>query len=227
MFVVAIDGPAGSGKSTTAKRVAAELCFRHLDTGAMYRALTCLAIQKQIDSANSAALVELARASRISFASGDSGAQRVLIAGADVSEAIRTPEVSAGVSQVAAHSAVREALVERQRELAISETGVVMEGRDIGTVVFPEADVKVFLVASLEERAKRRVKDFAANGVKTNVQEQVDLIMRRDASDSEREASPLIKADDAIEVDTTRMSIDEQVSHIVRLSRERMTERGA
>lgn len=223
MFVVAIDGPAGSGKSTTAIRVAAELGFRHLDTGAMYRALTWLAIQKQINLDDASVLADLAQSAQISFSPDNSGGQLVSIAGQDVTEEIRSPEVSECVSQLSAHVDVRSALVARQRELAASDTGVVVEGRDIGTVVFPNADLKVFLVASIEERAQRRVRDFAADGVVTSVADQIELMMKRDLADSGRDASPLVEAKDAALIDTSKLSIDEQVDKVVSLARERMS----
>ncbi|MCH7879347.1 MAG: (d)CMP kinase [candidate division Zixibacteria bacterium] len=223
MFVVAIDGPAGSGKTTTAKRVAAELGFRHLDTGAMYRALTWLAIQKQINLDDASALADLAQSAQISFSPDNSGGQLVSIAGQDVTEEIRSPEVSECVSQLSAHVDVRSALVARQRELAASDTGVVVEGRDIGTVVFPNADLKVFLVASIEERAQRRVRDFAADGVVTSVADQIELMMKRDLADSGRDASPLVEAKGAALIDTSKLSIDEQVDKVVSLARERMS----
>lgn len=188
----------------------------------MYRALTWLALQKQIKFDNSSALSELAQSVQISFSPDNSGGQLVFIGGEDVTDAIRSPEVSEYVSQLSVHADVRAELVARQREMAASETGVVMEGRDIGTVVFPAANVKVFLVASIEERAQRRVKDFARDGVITSVADQIELMMNRDLEDSRREASPLVEAKDAVLIDTSKLSIDEQVDQVVSLARERM-----
>lgn len=188
----------------------------------MYRALTWLAFQKQINLDDASALADLAQSAEISFSPDDSDGQLIFIAGDDVTEEIRSPGVSESVSQLAAHADVRSALVTRQRELAASESGVVMEGRDIGTVVFPNADVKVFLVASIEERAQRRVKDFAKDGVITSVADQIELMMKRDLTDSGREASPLVEAKDAVLIDTSKLSIDEQVEQVVSLARERM-----
>jgi cytidylate kinase len=213
-FVVAIDGPAGAGKSTTARRVAERLGFLYLDTGAMYRALTWKALEGGIDLADEEALGELAETSRIDIDSEGRG-DRLLVDGDDVTEEIRTPEVSRAVSHVAKVPAVRRAMVRLQRAIA-NEGRFVVEGRDIGTVVFPDADVKVYLEASLEERAERRRRELSDRGVQQTHGELVEEIRRRDEIDSGREDSPLTRADDAGPLDTTGLTIEGQVDEVVR-----------
>ena len=197
-MLVAIDGPAGAGKSTVARAVARALGFTYLDTGAMYRA-AALASTRGADPAGDL---------RIEFDDG-----RVLLDGEDVSEAIRTPEVSQAASQVAARPEVREAMVRRQRAL-FDRADWVAEGRDIGTVVAPDAAVKVYLTASPEERARRRADELGLD-VDRVLADQRD----RDRRDSEREVSPLRRADDAVELDSTQLSIDEVVDRIVGMVR--------
>lgn len=229
MFIIAIDGPAGSGKSTTARGVADALGFAHLDTGAMYRAVTLQAFQKQVSPEDGPALANLARQMKISFQPcGEpmEGSQRVLVDGVDVTAEIREPLVSAAVSRVSAQSELREALVEKQREYGKSAESVVAEGRDIGTVVFPEADLKVYLDASIDERARRRAAELQLSGVETTVEEQRLRISQRDETDSGREASPLREASDAVNIDTTGLTIDEQIERVTELARERMREKG-
>lgn len=215
-MIIAIDGPAASGKSTVAKAVAARLGIRHLDTGAMYRALAWLALEEGIPLDDGVALAELAQAHPVSFqyACGSSLATAVLIADTNVITAIRQPEVDAAVSPVSAVPAVREALVQRQRELA-GESDTVVEGRDIGTVVFPSAEVKVFLTASAEERARRRAIDMRNLGHEVAEDEVRSRIERRDRYDSTREASPLVPAADAELLDTTGLSVEQVVDEIV------------
>jgi cytidylate kinase len=193
--IIAIDGPAGSGKSTVAREVARRLGVGYLDTGAMYRSVTHAALERGIDLADGVALAELARRLRI-----DVG-ERVTIDGVDVTGAIRSPVVSATVSQVSAHPDVRVELVERQRSWAVGHPDGVVEGRDIGTVVFPAARLKVFLTAGERERARRR-------------NEEAD-VERRDRLDSTREASPLKAADDAMVIDTTDLRVDQVVDRIL------------
>ena len=202
-MVVAIDGPAGAGKSTVARQLADRLGFRYLDTGAMYRALTWLAIERGLDLEDGEALAELAREHQVSLDGG-----RVAIAGGDVTEAIRTPEIDRVVSSVARHPAVRAVLRERQRALA-EEGDAVMEGRDIGAVVWPEAEVKVYLVAEAAERARRRVQErpgLGANALAT------DLRLR-----DERDAFQMRPAKDAETIDTTELEVDEVVERIERM----------
>lgn len=216
-MIIAIDGPAASGKSTVAKALARHLGVRHLDTGAMYRAVAWLALESGVPLDDAEGLAALAGINPIEFDyEGDASlATAVCIAGRDVTAAIRTPEVDAAVSPVAAVPAVREALVEQQRRLA-SAHDTVVEGRDIGTVVFPHAEVKVFLTASAEERARRRRIDLAAQGLDVEQAEVQARIERRDRYDSTREASPLEIAADADLLDTTGMSVEQVVDALER-----------
>lgn len=217
-MIIAIDGPAASGKSTVAKAVARRMGIRHLDTGAMYRAVAWLALQRHLPLEDSSALAELARANPITFDyAGDAPiATAVYIDDTDVTTAVRSPEVDASVSAVAAVPAVRSALVAQQRMLADARD-VVAEGRDIGTVVFPDAPVKVYLTASAEERARRRQVDLAALGHAVDQDEVQARLERRDRFDSTREASPLEAAPDAHLLDTTGLSIEQVVDRVVSL----------
>ncbi|NTW27952.1 MAG: (d)CMP kinase [Coriobacteriia bacterium] len=220
-MIIAIDGPAGSGKSTVAKRVAAQLGFCYLDTGAMYRAVAVRALDEGIALADEGAVTRLARRDSIEFVpERGSCASKVLIAGTDVTSAIRMPRIDEAVSVVARIPHVREALVDQQRELA-RIGNVVMEGRDIGTVVFPDAELKVFLTAAPEERARRRAAQQKASGMQVAQSDVRDAIERRDEIDSTREHSPLTSADDAVEIDTTGVSLEEVVDRIVSLAKER------
>ena len=211
-LVIAIDGPAGSGKSTVAKGTARALGLRRLDTGAMYRALTKAALDQAIDPRDDRALATLAR--KTSF---EHQGDRILVDGRPVGRAIRTPEVSGAVSTVSAHSAVRRELVRRQREL-IGKGGVVVEGRDIGTVVCPNADLKVFLVASAGERARRRHKELTAKGIPVSFERLKKELLRRDRLDTRRPVSPLVPASDAVVIDSTEKSPRQVVAEIVRLA---------
>lgn len=220
--MIAIDGPAGSGKSTTAKIIAEKLGFVYLDTGAMYRALTYWSFQKNVEPSNAGKLAELAREIPLRF-DASTGVNRVYVGDEDVTKKIRTPEITRAVSEISAHADVRRAMVEKQ--IAIGKNGsIVAEGRDTTTVVFPDADVKVFMDASVEERARRRVLDMNEMGIKTSQGEQVKEIMRRDKLDSERAHSPLKMADDAAVVDTTNITIEEQVEKIIQLLYELVNE---
>ena len=213
--VIAIDGPAGAGKSTTAKLLAERLGFYYLDTGAMYRALTYFALKNGISPSDGEKLAAAARKLHFEFDYQD-GFSRILINSVDVSTEIRTPEVTAHVSEVSAHKMVREAIVAKQRELG-KRGSLVAEGRDTTTVVFPRAEVKIYLEASIAERARRRLLDLAKMGVGTSLEEQETEIRRRDEYDSKRAHSPLTKARDAFLVDTTNLTIEQQVDHIVSL----------
>jgi cytidylate kinase len=217
-FVVAIDGPAGSGKTTTARAVAERLGYRYLDTGALYRALALAVIRSGIKDPHGEEALAVCRAARVRPV-WEGRAMRVLLDGEDVSEEIRSPEVTRLVSPLSARPEVRALLVDLQRE-AGREGGIVVEGRDIGSVVFPEAGLKVFLVADPEERARRRWKEIEASGVRANLEEIRRAIDERDRRDSGRSVAPLVRAKDAVEIDTTRLTIDEQVDRIVRLARE-------
>ena len=213
-FVVAIDGPAGAGKSTIARQVAGKLGFAYIDTGAMYRAVTWKLLQT--GEAFSPALAgELAQRIRIVFVP-EGEINRVLVDGTEVTRAIRSIEVTSLVSKVAAVPAVRDAMVAQQRRMGM-EGGIVMDGRDIGTVVFPAAQCKIFLTASVEERALRRDKELAAKGEAVNYEQLRTAIARRDKEDSERAVSPLRQAEDAIYLDTTEMDITRVTEEILRL----------
>jgi CMP/dCMP kinase len=220
-IIIALDGPAGSGKSTTARRVAQTLGYVYIDTGAMYRAITLSALRANA-AIEDAALAPLVQAAQIQLLPSEQG-QRTILNNEDVTDEIRSTRVTETVSAVSALSSVRSAMVERQRELG-NAGGVVMDGRDIGTVVFPAAELKVFLVASLEERARRRLAELAAsnNAQTLTLEEMCRQIEARDRQDSEREISPLRKADDAIEIDTSTLSIDDQAGRILALARERI-----
>jgi CMP/dCMP kinase len=212
-IAVAIDGPAAAGKSTVAKIVAKKLSYIYIDTGAMYRAITLKALENNVDVNDEKALVSLLETTIIKLVQSDDG-QRVLLDERDVTFDIRTSEVTNNVSYVAQHPKVREDMVARQQQLA-DERGVVMDGRDIGTKVIPDAEVKIFLIASVEERAKRRHVENLNKGFSSDIERLKQEIEKRDLIDSEREASPLVKAVDAIEIDTTSLSIEEVADRIL------------
>lgn len=213
-IIIAIDGPAGSGKSTTARLVAQRLGYTYIDTGAMYRALTLKVIQSGIDPNDENEIAKLAENTRIElfYRNGD---LKVLLDGEDVTEKIRSPQVTSLVSLVSAHPKVRETMVKKQRELG-KNGGVVMDGRDIGTVVFPEADLKIFMKADVKERARRRQKEMESQGFYVELDELIKEIEERDKFDSTREVAPLKKAKDAIEIDTTNLTIEEQVEIVLK-----------
>ena len=202
-MIIAIDGPAGSGKSSTAKAVAARLGITYLDTGAMYRVITLKSLREGITATDETALGKLCSRTVISF-EGIVPEVKVFMDGEDVTDAIRSDEVTKNVSDYCAPLAVRTAMVEQQRTFAKGHS-VVLDGRDIGTVVFPDADLKFFMTASVEERARRRMHDFAKLGISKTIGELIEEIALRDKKDSTRAISPLCKAADAEEVDTTRM----------------------
>ena len=216
-LIVAIDGPSGAGKGTVARTVSAALGYRHIDTGAMYRAVGWKALRDGLSLDDEAAVAGLAERAHIDM---DGGA--VIIDGHDVTTAIRTPEIDRAATAVARLPRVRAALVARQRTMGAGG-GVVMEGRDIGTVVFPDADVKIYLDASAEERARRRVNDPAHSGGRSGQAAVAEAIAARDRSDTTRTASPLTIAPDAVRIDTTTMSIDDVVSEVLALVRRRLT----
>ena len=212
-LIIAIDGPSGAGKGTVSRALAQALGYRHVDTGAMYRAVGWKAQHDGIPLTDEDAVARLARSADI-----DVEGARVAIDGHDVTTAIRTPEVDRIASSVARLSRVREALVERQRAIG-EEGGVVMEGRDIGSVVFPHADVKIFLDASEEERARRRAHDPAHSGSQQGHAAVAAAIQERDASDKTRAASPLALAPGAVHIDTTAMPIESVVERVLALVR--------
>jgi len=217
---IAIDGPAGAGKSTIAKIVAESLGFTYIDTGAMYRAVTYKAMQQNIHLDDEAKLAEMLAASSIELKPSPKG-QLVFLDGENVSDAIRSNEVTSSVSQVAAHAKVRELLVAQQQKLA-ANGGVVMDGRDIATHVLKNAELKIFMSATVEERARRRYIDNEKRGIASSLEKLQEDIALRDKMDSEREASPLIQAADAIYLDTTELSIDAAAQAILKLAQEKM-----
>lgn len=223
-FIFAVDGPSGSGKSTTARLVAHRLGIHHIDTGAMYRAVTLCARENHIDPGDGERLEKLAGSLDINLTAVTDGEARVLVGTRDVTDAIREPEITAAVSAVSAHPGVRAAMVKRQRELS-ARGGVILEGRDIGSVVLPWADVKVYLDASLSVRAARRHAELLGAGVATNVEDVERDLLRRDTLDASREASPLVCPVGAWVVDTTNLTIEEQVERVVGLARETAVER--
>jgi cytidylate kinase len=208
-LVIAIDGPSGAGKGTVARAVARELGYRHVDSGAMYRAIGWKALRDGVPLDDEAAIADLAERSRIEITSTD-----VAIDEVDVTRAVRTPEIDRAAAAVARLPRVRGVLVDRQRQLG-ADGAIVMEGRDIGTVVFPRADVKVYLDAAPEERARRRAADPAHTGVPAAVSEVATLLTQRDEIDRTRAASPLYAAADAVVVDTTGKSVDEVVGAVM------------
>jgi cytidylate kinase len=218
-LIIAIDGPAGAGKSTAARRVAQLLHYLYLDTGAMYRAVALKALQEGISSTDAAALARVAGEAKIRLTTQD-GESHVWLDDNEVTRQIRSPEVTEAASLVSTHPAVREALVKQQRRCAAAG-GVVMEGRDIGTVVFPHADLKIFLNASPAERARRRVAELNAQGIAASLEAVSVQMAERDARDSEREASPLTRAPDAVLLDTDHLTIDEVVERILECCRQR------
>ncbi|MGJ9456833.1 (d)CMP kinase [Oceanobacillus sp. CF4.6] len=212
-IAIAIDGPAAAGKSTVAKITAEKLSYIYIDTGAMYRALTLKALNEGINLEDKDAIVDLLMNTEINLKQSFDG-QVVLLDGLDVTNEIRFQDVTTRVSYVAKHAPVRTEMVKRQQEMA-KNRGVVMDGRDIGTHVLPNAEVKIFLVATVEERAKRRYEENVKKGIASNIEVLKNEIEERDRIDSSREASPLIKASDAIEVDTTSLSIIQVAERIL------------
>ncbi len=216
---IAIDGPAGAGKSSIAKAVAKKLGFVYIDTGAMYRAVAVYAIENGIDITDKALTDEILDKIEIDIAYGEEG-QRIFLCKEDVSERIRMPDASLGASNVAVIPRVRLKLVELQRKLA-QKGSVLMDGRDIGTYVLPDAEVKIFLTASVSERAKRRFKELLEKGTEADFEEVKRDIEYRDKNDSEREFAPLKKADDAILLDTSDMTIDEVIDKMIEIIEEK------
>lgn len=217
---IAIDGPAAAGKSTVAKIAAEKLSYIYIDTGAMYRALTYKAIEAGADLENEDKLMDILTGIQIDLLPGDQG-QIILVNGDNVTEVIRTAAVTNSVSIVAKHRKVREEMVRRQKAFSMGG-GVVMDGRDIGTHVLPHAEVKVFLLASVEERAMRRHQENIKKGYPSDLEQLKTDIAYRDKLDSEREVAPLKKADDAVVIDTTSLAIPEVVEKIMLLAEERI-----
>ncbi|MCU0652350.1 MAG: (d)CMP kinase [Candidatus Omnitrophica bacterium] len=213
-MIIAIDGPAGAGKSTVAKILAQKLGFLYIDTGAMYRALTLKTIEQKIDPSDIPAIVDLARHSVIDLINDELGALKVSLDGKDVSSLIREPRITMFVSDIAKIKDVREVMLGLQRKLGKSKDSV-LDGRDIGTVVFPDADKKFYLDAKSDERAKRRYKELVGFGQTITLGDVESDLSNRDKIDSTRECAPLRKAEDAVYVDTTDMSIEEVVKTLL------------
>lgn len=218
-LIIAIDGPSGAGKSTVTKMLADRLGYIHIDTGAMFRAVALAAKRAGIDAGDDDALAALCRGIDISFARNN-GCCRVMSNGEDVTEAIRTPEISSLTSAISARKVVRDFLLHVQRRMG-SCGGVILEGRDIGTVVFPDADVKFFLSASAEERGRRRYLELTARGEEITLADTVAAVIKRDEQDSGREHAPLRRAEDAVDIDSTGLPVDEVLDRMERIVRER------
>ncbi|MCK4690699.1 MAG: (d)CMP kinase, partial [Desulfuromonadales bacterium] len=218
-LIVAIDGPSGAGKSTLSKALARKTGYINIDTGAMYRSVALLVDRQRVDVADEEALRQLCSNLRIEFVR-DAEQERVIVNGEDVSMAIRTPEVSLLTTKVAASRVVREAMVDLQRRMG-QTGGVILEGRDIGTVVFPQAEVKLFLSATAEERGRRRYDELLARGIAVDLQQTIIEIKARDAADSAREHGPLRRADDAADIDSTKLTIDEVLAEMLKIIAER------
>jgi cytidylate kinase len=212
---IAIDGPAGAGKSTIARKIASELGFVYIDTGAMYRALTWEALNKGINTNDAAALQKLALSSDIHFENG----QQIYCNNINVTSDIRLPRITEAVSGVASHPAVREIMVEKQQDMALT-ADIVMDGRDIGECVLPDAEYKFFITASIEERARRRMKELQAKGIACDLQEIKNDIAARDQSDMQRPTGALKILDDSIIIDTSNLSIDEVAARLYAIIRE-------
>jgi CMP/dCMP kinase len=217
---IAIDGPAAAGKSTVAKIIAQKLSYIYVDTGAMYRSLTWKALREGVELENPDKLFELLKKTDITLVN-EANKQKVLVDGIDVTEDIRKPDVTRNVSIVSKHKSVRNEMVRRQQELG-KNGGVVMDGRDIGTHVMPGAEVKIFLLASVDERAIRRHRENIEKGIESDLEQIKKEIAERDKLDTERKIAPLKKADDAIEIDTTSLSVKEVADKILAIVHERI-----
>jgi cytidylate kinase len=218
-LVIAIDGPAGAGKSTVAQKLAARLGLNYVDSGATYRAAALKVLEREVSPEDEGAVVDVVEAADIRFTT-DGDRSSVWLDGRDVTQAIRTPEVTLAAARVSRLSEVRKKLITLQRNL-VQERGVVMEGRDIGTVVFPEAPLKIFLKADVEERARRRLDQDRQEGRASTLEQTAYEIGRRDQLDAERKISPLVPASDAIEIDSTQLTADRVVERILEVVRER------
>ncbi|HXG53383.1 MAG TPA: (d)CMP kinase [candidate division Zixibacteria bacterium] len=221
-FIIAIDGPSGAGKSTLAKRVAKELGFTYLDTGAMYRAIALKVLKEGIDLRSLERLQDLVNRTSIDLVDCD-GSPRVYLDGVDVTDAIRDPEVSQMASKASALKVVRDKMLELQRAIG-ARGGLVAEGRDIGTVVFPEAEVKIYLDASVGERARRRFLELRAAGRDVDFESTVREIEERDRRDSERDLAPLRRAQDAVAIDSSTLSAAEVAERVMRIVRAKLSE---
>ena len=221
IYNIAVDGPSGAGKSTLSRRCAGAFGFIYVDTGAIYRSIALAAYRKGIDRENEEELVSMLPEIEVKMAYDRNGEQKMYLNGEDVSKAIRLPEISACASQVSAHAGVREYLLEMQRKLA-RENNVIMDGRDIGTVVLPEADLKIFLTASAEARAKRRLLELEQKGIETDFETVLSDIIKRDKKDSERAAAPLKAAEDSVLVDTSELDFEQSFRKLCEIISERL-----
>ncbi|MBQ3757332.1 MAG: (d)CMP kinase [Oscillospiraceae bacterium] len=219
-YSIAIDGPSGAGKSTIARRCASAFDFLYVDTGAIYRAVGLASLRAGVDRKSASEVSGILPGLAIDLRYNDSGEQRMFLNGEDISDAIRLPEVSICASDVSALPVVRSYLLEMQRQIARTHH-VIMDGRDIGTVVLPNADLKIFLTASAEARAQRRLKELREKGIDTDFQSVLQDILYRDEQDSTRETAPLRRAEDAVLVDTTELNFEESFSAVSQLILER------
>ena len=220
-ITIAIDGPAASGKSTTAREVAQRLGYIYIDTGAMYRAVTLKALENQVNVHDINKVAELAEKVKIEFGKNN---QKTIIYldGKDVSDDIRAPRIDQQISPVAANPEVRKVMVKKQQEMG-KHGGVILDGRDIGTVVFPKAELKIYMLASVEERALRRKREMEQKGLEIDLDKIENDIRYRDRQDMGRSHGPLKKAEDALEIDTTRLTVEQQVDLILKLAKEKIT----
>ena len=221
MYAIAIDGPAGAGKSTIARRIASQLGWLYVDTGALYRAVGLSGLRRGVDTASREAILPLLPQIKVELCYRD-GEQRELLDGEDVSEAIRENPASMAASNVSAMQEVRDYLFDLQQQIA-REHNVVMDGRDIGTVVLPQAQVKIFLTAAPEERARRRQRQLAEKGIQVDFDQLLEEVKQRDWQDSHRDAAPLRQAEDAILCDTTHLDLDQSVDKILQIVKERLS----
>ena len=221
-LIIAIDGPSGAGKSTLSKALAKQLGYLNIDTGAMYRSVSLLAQQQGINPHDGSALKALCADMSIEFVR-ENLSEHVFVNGIDVSEAIRTPEISLLVPQVAACPAVREVMLQLQRKLG-EAGGVILEGRDIGTVVFPQADIKFFLSATAVERGRRRYEELQEKGIEVDLQQTIAGVEARDAADTARTLAPLMQADDALVIDSTQLSIEAVLQKMLIIVKEKISE---
>lgn len=220
MTAIAIDGPAGAGKSTIARRAARDMGFIYVDTGAMYRAIGLYMLNHGVNPAEAEFVIPLLKNIEVTIGFRN-GEQRVMLCGSDVSDDIRTPEVSMAASDVSAIPEVRTFLLSLQRNLA-KGSNVVMDGRDIGTVVLPDAEIKIFLTASPEERAKRRYEELLEKGQKANYEDVLSDLITRDYNDSHRAVAPLVPAENAVIVDTTGNTLEQSVRHLTHIIKSKL-----
>jgi CMP/dCMP kinase len=220
-FIITIDGPSGSGKGTVSRAVAKALGFSLLDSGALYRLVALAGLKAGLSLDDGAALARLARQLDIRFGSTSDGSEQIWLCGEDVTQAIRTEEAGNNASKVAALIPVREALLGRQRRFA-ENGGLVADGRDMGTVVFPDASLKIFLVADADERAQRRYKQLKEKGVPASLADLSQEIAERDRRDANRSVAPLVASSDAVLLDSTHLSVDEVVAKVLSLAKERI-----